>query len=230
MSSNELRGSTQPERPFARMRRHSPRDSPSSTRELGPIDATTRDCRLAPECTITQCRDTERTQCERREGETAATDFPTGDFADDDDGNRDTPCGITCLGATATGATGATGTGLVIRDVGDPAPASATAAGGGETFPSVDVATMRAVVVSASNGETANPGCETAGAGIEAVFATDFDGGDRTTAGSNARFCTIHTAASSTATAAPAPRQTFGPIGGRCGFVPHHRHAPKLSG
>src|SRR3954454_9412573 len=105
MSSNELRGSTQPERPFARMRRHSPRDSPSSTRELGPIDATTRDCRLAPECTITQCRDTERTQRERREGEAAATDFPTEDFEEvrtsdptDDEGNRDTPCGITCLG------------------------------------------------------------------------------------------------------------------------------------
>ena len=228
MSSNELRGSTHPESPFARMRRHSPRDSPSSTRELGPIDATTRDCRLAPECTITQCRDTERTQCERRDDEAAAADFPSGDFANE--GKRDTPCGITCLGATAAGATGAAGTGLVICAGGDPRPVSATATDGGETLPSVAVATMRAVVVSASNGETANPGCETTGAGLVAVFATDFAGLGRSVAGSNARFFTIHTAPSSTATAAPAPRQTFGPIGGRWGLVPHHRHAPKLSG
>ena len=48
--------------PFARIRRQSPRDSPSSTREFGPIDATIRDCLLAPERTITQCRDTDRTQ------------------------------------------------------------------------------------------------------------------------------------------------------------------------
>jgi hypothetical protein len=61
-TSNELRGSTQPVIPFVRMRRQSPRDSPSSTREFGPIEATMRDSLLAPDRTITQCRDTERTQ------------------------------------------------------------------------------------------------------------------------------------------------------------------------
>jgi hypothetical protein len=56
-TSNELRGSTQPASPFARMRRQEPRDSPNSTRELGPIDATIRECRLASARITTQCRE-----------------------------------------------------------------------------------------------------------------------------------------------------------------------------
>ena len=43
------------------MRRQEPRNSPSSTRELGPMDATIRESLLAPARTTTQCRDTERT-------------------------------------------------------------------------------------------------------------------------------------------------------------------------
>ncbi len=227
MSSKELRGSTHPERPFARMRRHSPRDSPSSTRELGPIDATMRDCRLAPECTITQCRDTERTQCERRDDDVGAADFPSAGFVDAR--ACDTPCGTTCLGAAATGAIGAAGTGFISGEVEpEPTPVSA-AATGRATLASVAVATIRAVVVSASKGEPGNADGVT-GAALVAVFATDFAGRERGSAGSNARFCTIHTAASSTATPAPTPRHTFGPIGGRCGLVPHHLQAPKLSG
>ena len=217
------------------MRRHSPRDSPSSTRELGPIDATMRDWRLAPECTITQCRDTERTQCERRDDDGVAGDFPSTDFVDAptcdpaaDAGKRDTPCGTTSLGATATGAVGAAGAGFIAGADGEPRAVSATATGRG-TSASVAVATIRAVVVSASKGEPATGDCVT-GAELVAVFATDFAGRERGSAGSNARFCTIHTAASSTATPAPIPRQTFGPTGGRCGLVPHHRQVPKLSG
>jgi hypothetical protein len=60
-TSNELRGSTQPDSPFARIRRQVPRDSPNSTREFGPIEATMRDCRLAPDRITTQCREYERT-------------------------------------------------------------------------------------------------------------------------------------------------------------------------
>jgi len=43
------------------MRRQEPRDSPNSTREFGPMDATIRESLLAAARTTTQCRDTERT-------------------------------------------------------------------------------------------------------------------------------------------------------------------------
>ena len=64
------------------MRRHDPRDSPNSTRELGPIDATTRDSLLGPVRTTTQWRDTVRTHgFVRRVGDAGAagaTDFVAG--------------------------------------------------------------------------------------------------------------------------------------------------------
>ena len=55
-------GSTQPEMPRALMRRQVPLDSPSCTREFGPIDATRRDCLLGPARTTTQPLEIEVTQ------------------------------------------------------------------------------------------------------------------------------------------------------------------------
>ena len=56
--------STHPERPRALIRRHSPRVSPNCTRVFGPIDATTREARLASARTSTQCLEMELTQRE----------------------------------------------------------------------------------------------------------------------------------------------------------------------
>jgi hypothetical protein len=68
------RGSTQPAIPRALIRRHVPLDSPSWTRELGPIDATRRESLLGPARTTTQPRETEGTQ-------RAARDFDDGGAA-----------------------------------------------------------------------------------------------------------------------------------------------------
>jgi len=55
-------GSTHPEMPRALIRRHVPLDSPSCTREFGPIDATRRACLLGPARTTTQPFETDVTQ------------------------------------------------------------------------------------------------------------------------------------------------------------------------
>src|SRR5829696_4551930 len=57
VAKNE-RCSTQPERPFALIRRQPPRASPSCTRVFGPMDAMTLAVRLAPARTTTQFRET----------------------------------------------------------------------------------------------------------------------------------------------------------------------------
>jgi hypothetical protein len=63
------------------MRRQEPRDSPNSTRELGPIDATIRACGLASLRTTTQCRENERTHGDRCDGDDACGADFTGDEA-----------------------------------------------------------------------------------------------------------------------------------------------------
>ena len=57
-----VRCSTQPERPFARIRRQSPRVSPSCTRVFGPIEAMIRDWRVGFDRTTAQLRATDVTQ------------------------------------------------------------------------------------------------------------------------------------------------------------------------
>ena len=56
-----VRCSTHPDNPFARIRRQSPRVSPSCTRVFGPIDAMIRDRRLGSARTIAQFRATDTT-------------------------------------------------------------------------------------------------------------------------------------------------------------------------
>ena len=56
------RCSTQPASPFALIRRHPPRDSPSCTRVFGPMEAMMRDCGLALARTTTQLLAIEFTQ------------------------------------------------------------------------------------------------------------------------------------------------------------------------
>jgi len=62
------------------MRRQEPRDSPSSTRELGPIDATMREWLLASARITTQCRENERTHGDRCDdaGDARVADFTGG--------------------------------------------------------------------------------------------------------------------------------------------------------
>ena len=57
-----VRCSTQPESPLARIRRQSPRVSPSCTRVFGPIDAIMRDWRVGFDRTTAQLRATDVTQ------------------------------------------------------------------------------------------------------------------------------------------------------------------------
>ena len=47
---------------------------------------------------------------------------------------------------------------------------------------------------------------------------------------SDERLPISHTKPTTTAIPAPTPRQIFGPIGGRSGFVWHHLHSPSCSG
>jgi hypothetical protein len=47
---------------------------------------------------------------------------------------------------------------------------------------------------------------------------------------SDVRLPISHTPATTAAIPAPIPRQIFGPIGGRSGFVWHHLHSPNCSG
>jgi hypothetical protein len=129
-SSNELRGSTQPARPFARIRRQEPRVSPNSTRELGPIDATIFESVVAAARITTQCREMERTQ---RAG------WRTGDDAG---GADDTERAVVCGDSTGT-----LGSALT-------RPLS-TAVNGGEGVLSAIAATVRAADVSVSNGADA---------------------------------------------------------------------------
>ena len=240
-SSNELRGSTHPVIPFARMRRQEPRDSPNSTRELGPTEATIREFRLAPARTTTQCRETERThRADRRDGEDAVgTDFgddaPRGLEATEPAtgavgaGSAGGAVGSTdaterlSVGGAMTGAfvgvgAGSFGVTSVATLAGVPpsrGTLSGTAIGIGDGALSVVTATVRAVVLSAFSGAEAD-----GGGASDPVRAVS--GG--------APFRRIQTTPIAAARAAPTPRQIFGPIGGRWGFVPHHRHSPTLSG
>jgi hypothetical protein len=175
------------------MRRHEPRDSPNSTREFGPIEATTRDSRLGPVRTTTQWRDTVRTHgLVRRVADVAAiADFVAGDK----------------LGAAVGTSTRVT----VSTDA-----TEATAVTGGFGTLSLAATSARAIAVSLSKGA--------ATAGGRAVTARV--GG----ALADAPFLISSSTTITAANAAPTPYQTRGAMGGRAGWVPHHRHDPALSG
>lgn len=190
------------------MRRHEPRISPNSTRELGPIEATIRESLLAPARITTQCRETERTHRTdlRGAGEAARADF------------------VGVVGAT----TGAVGVGAVfgitsLTTLGLAAVSrgilSVTTIGVRAGALSVVATTIRAVVVSVLSGSD-NAADAGGGSGFDRLRSVS----------SNDPLRNTHTAPTRTTTAAPAPRQMRGLIGGRSGFVPHHRHDPALAG
>ena len=184
------------------MRRHSPRDSPNSTRDLGPIDATIRESLLAFARTTTQCLETVRTQRgdRRAGGETAATDFADVEAIGDASifGGTDAGTAALVAGARAT----------VSR-----AAVSAITIGSDAKL-SVVAATSRAVVESVSRA------AEAAGSGF--VCACGVSWADP--------FRSNQTTPINPTRATPAPRQMRGSIGARSGFVPHHLHEPTLSG
>ena len=60
--------------------------------------------------------------------------------------------------------------------------------------------------------------------------ALDAFGLRRGFASDDVRFPINHTPPTTAAIPAPTPRQIFGPIGGRSGFVWHHLHSPNCSG
>jgi hypothetical protein len=192
------------------MRRHEPRASPSSTRELGPIDATIRESLLAPERMTTQCRDTDRTQRPDRRDGTDAGGTPFTDFIGAAIGTFGGVAGSASL-TTVVGAT------LSRRTL-----STATIVGADAAL-SVIAASARAVSVSVSNGADADAGTATDGdTGGAFAFERPVSLGEV--------FRATHTAPTRTAATAPMPRQIRGPIGGRAGFVPHHLHAPTVSG
>jgi len=190
------------------MRRQEPRDSPNSTRELGPIDATIRECLLASERITTQCREKERTHFADRRG---GDDAGAADFTD-----------AAARGFDATmPAVGGAMLGIVSLVTLTGAPLSRTMVSASAIVVRDDALSALATIV-----------CRT----VVSVFSgadADCDVGvDRTRPVSwGALFRRTHMVPTiATKAAAPTPLQMCGPIGARSGFVPHHRHAPNDSG
>ena len=208
------------------MRRHPSRDSPNCTREFGPIEATRRDRLLAPARTGTQSRDIELTHCVGRfafafDDVVAVATRP----ADSRTGLAATLEGAGCIAAGAAGigaicggaGVGATvvGTSMVAGGaILSRAMLSVVTIGAGGVF-----ASLIATVASAVSAGSGNGGV------CAAVFARclAMSGG----VSSRKRYPTPTDA---TTAAMPTPLQICGPIGGRSGFVWHHRHSPTLSG
>lgn len=198
------------------MRRQVPCVSPNCTRELGPIDATMRDCLLAPARTMTQSRETDDTQRALRR-----------DFAAVVGAVKDVPAAgpgiaiaVDC--GTTTGASDVGATSPDCADVVLPLPAGLT---DGDVF-SAAFAMLRASAVSAgiSTGFPGDVGVRGAAASCRARSITgdtsSFDRLRRTKA-----VPTIITSA-----VEPAAFQISGVIGGCSGLVPHHLHSPSFSG
>lgn len=200
--------------PLARIRRQSPRYSPSSTREFGPIDAMIRDCLLAPERTMTQCRETERTHRD------------AGRF-----GNFATVFSAEAAVVTGLAATGLDGAGSIVGDGG-------WIRGAGSIFGAESVfgvASAKTVVgpsgVTLSTGgraarlsfaaKTARAIARSLSSGVEgaafAVAATDAALGRGGGALFDAAFWISQTPAITAAAPIPSPRQIFASIGGRSG-------------
>ena len=205
------------------MRRHPSRDSPNCTREFGPIDAMRRDRLLAPARTVTQSREIELTH---RVGRAV---FDVGDVAtrpgDSRTGLGDMPAGadrtvvagaaIAVIGGGAGAGGAAVATSTVAAGVTlSRAMLSVAAIGGGAVFVSLIATVASAVSAGSGNGGV-----------CAAVLARclAMSGG----VSSRKRYPTPTDA---TNAATPTPLQTCGPIGGRSGFVWHHRHSPTLSG
>jgi hypothetical protein len=84
----------------------------------------------------------------------------------------------------------------------------------------LDTPVSRAACLIESELESALGFCATLDAfGFRRGFASD-----------DVRFPINHTPPTTAAIPAPTPRQIFGPIGGRSGFVWHHLHSPNCSG
>jgi len=182
------------------MRRQVPRDSPSSTREFGPIEATMRDCRLASDRITTQWREYERTHDDRRVcADAVAVDFRDGDAC------GTVGCATDCCAGIAAGA------GLGAASLMTPAatPLSRTTLSG-DTL----ATTIRGAVVSV-----------VAGADATGVF-----GRACPTSGGVLLRTTHIPPTITTSAATPTPLQICGAIGARSGLVPHHRHSPADSG
>jgi len=215
------------------MRRHPSRDSPSCTREFGPIDATRRDRLLAPARTGTQSRDIELTHCVDRFAfafgvvvavATRPADSRTGLAATLEGAGcmavRGAAIGAICGGAgvgatvVAVGATVVATSTLAVGAILSRAMLSVVAIGAGEPFVSLIATVASAVSAGSGNGGV-----------CAAVFARclAMSGG----LSSRKRYPTPTDA---TTAAMPTPLQICGPIGGRSGFVWHHRHSPTLSG
>lgn len=193
------------------MRRQDPRDSPNSTRELGPIDATIRECRLASARITTQCRENERTHGDRR----ARDDAGGADFA------GDAERGLDATGPSVAGVMLGATSPVTVADL----PPSRTMVSAlaivdvdvdGDGALSVLATTVGGVAVSVFNG-------------ADADWAGGFDRAWIASWGALLRRIHMVPTIATNATA-PTPLQICGPIGARSGFVPHHRHSPNRSG
>jgi hypothetical protein len=170
-----------------------------------------RDFLLAPERTTTQSRETDLTHrrvC-RDVGAALATDF--------------VGCGLASTAGAGTGAGGVKS--------GDAVGVGSTGTGSGgtvsrgtlSTFATVDCCTTLSTETRAARGATAS----TLGGGVAATFVADVF---RARVGSPGTWRSHAVPTMATAPATATPLRTCGQMGGRAGFVPHHRHDPTVSG
>jgi hypothetical protein len=217
--TNDECNSTHPANPLALIRRHEPRDSPSCTREPGPIDATIRDPLLASARTTTQLVEMELTQRDVARDLDDVEGFVAGLLNSDGDA---TALAASGLRVGSTGATGATAT------IGS-AEATLTVSGDGAT-------SRRTPLSIGTLGTTASPDAlavrdSTESMGLEAESSLCTAAARARVASSGRVLRVSHTTPSdNTAAATPMPFKRWGPIGGRSGWVPHHLHDPRLSG
>jgi hypothetical protein len=197
------------------MRRHVPRDSPNSTRELGPIDATSLDVLLGPERITTQSRETKRTH---RVDPRAAADVAGGVGR----GSGATAIAGGVFGGVATAAIGrATACGATIGVLGAGTLSTRAIVARGAALSARWVVAGLGAAVGAATRSAVVSALGRGGAGFAASIRPP-DG---------PLFRRNHAAPIVTTIAAtPTPLQTSGAMGACSGVVPHHRHFPKLSG
>jgi hypothetical protein len=219
-AAKDERGSTQPEMFRARMRRHVPRDSPSWTRESGPIDATIRDSLLGAARTTTHPFETELTHLDELRGVGGAV----------------TTAGLANGALTGEEATARAEVEGTEAECGVTSPVETV---GGETFGTAepdDTTLSRSADGARSRTPLAvwidfGSGMVSTGIGVSAtgvsvgffVDATSLCFG-RLSRSSQPVISTPHKSAM------PLAFKTFGVIGAGSGFVPHQRHSPRLSG